>query len=97
MDIFGRNMLDDWDMKETLDQLIGIEEEKPFECVGSRDEINTAIVLTIKGLEEAGEALPRLLSYYKTTDLYRTYEPKGTSTHPIMTGITWFRMTWRGW
>lgn len=77
MDIFGRNMLDDWDMKETLDQLIGIKEEKPFECVGSRDEINTAIVLTIKGLEEAGEALPRLLSYYRTTDLYGTYEAKG--------------------
>ena len=76
-DIFGRNMLDDWDMKETLDQLIGIEEEKPFECVGSRDEINTAIVLTIKGLEEAGEALPCLLSYYKTTDLYQTYRTRG--------------------
>lgn len=76
-DIFGRNMLDDWDMKETLDQLIGIEEEKPFECVGSRDEINTAIVLTIKGLEEAGEALPCLLSYYKTTDLYQIYRTRG--------------------
>ena len=76
-DIFGRNMLDDWDMKETLDQLIGIEEEKPFECVGSRDEINTAIVLTIKGLEDAGEALPCLLSYYKTTDLYQTYRTRG--------------------
>ena len=76
-DIFGRNMLDDWDMKETLDKLIGIEEEKPFECVGSRDEINTAIVLTIKGLEEAGEALPCLLSYYKTTDLYQTFRTRG--------------------
>ena len=76
-DIFGRNMLDDWDMKETLDQLIGIEEEKPFECVGSRDEINTAIVLTIKWLEEAGEALPCLLSYYKTTDLYQTFRTRG--------------------
>ena len=76
-DIFGRNMLDDWDMKETLDQLIGIEEEKPFECVGSRDEFNTAIVLTIKGLEEAGEALPCLLSYYKTTDLYQTFRTRG--------------------
>lgn len=76
-DIFGRNMLDDWDMKETLDQLIGIEEEKPFECVGSRDEINTAIVLTIKGLVEAGEALPCLLSYYKTTDLYQTFRTRG--------------------
>lgn len=76
MDIFGRNMLDDWDMKETMDQLIGIEEEKPFECVGSRDEINSAIVLTIRKQEEAGEALPRLLSYYKTTDLYQIYEAR---------------------
>lgn len=77
MDIFGRNMLDDWGMKETMDQLIGIQEEKPFECVGSRDEINSAIVLTIRKLEDAGEALPRLLSYYKTTDLYRIYEAGG--------------------
>ena len=77
MDIFGRNMLEDWDLKDTLDQLVGIKEEKPFECVGSRDEINTAAVLTIRRLEEAGEPLPRLLSYYKTTDQYRTCRARG--------------------
>ena len=32
--IFGRNMLQDEEMKPLLDQLTGIQEEKPFECVG---------------------------------------------------------------
>ena len=45
--------------------------------MGSRDEINTAIVLTIKGLEEAGEALPRLLSYYKIHGFVPDLEAKG--------------------
>ena len=58
-------------MKETLEQLIGIREEKPFECVGSRAEINTAMVLTIQRMEEEGEMLPALLSYYKGTGLYK--------------------------
>ena len=75
-EIFGRNMLSDVDMKETLDQLIGIQEEKPFECVGSRDEINTAICLTIDHLARQGEHLPALLSYYKTTDLYHQYRDR---------------------
>lgn len=43
-EIFGTDMLNDPDMQPTLEQLVGIQEEKPFECVGSRDEINTAIV-----------------------------------------------------
>lgn len=75
-EIFARNMLSDVDMKETLDQLIGIQEEKPFECVGSRDEINTAICLTIDHLARQGEHLPALLSYYKTTDLYHQYRDR---------------------
>ena len=76
-DIFGRDMLQDWTMKETLEQLIGIREEKPFECVGSRAEINTAMVLTINRMEEEGEELPALLSYYKGTGLYKQYQAAG--------------------
>ncbi|MEG0826722.1 MAG: hypothetical protein RR404_04565, partial [Bacilli bacterium] len=34
---------------------------KPFECVGSRDEINYALYLDIK----KGQKLPYLLNYYK--------------------------------
>lgn len=74
--IFGRNMLEDEEMKGLLDQLTGIEEEKPFECVGSRDEINSAIVLTIDRMEAEGRKLPLLLDYYKKTGLYDRYQPE---------------------
>lgn len=77
--IFGRNMLEDEAMKSTLEQLVGIQEEKPFECVGSRSEINTAIVLTIEKMEQENETLPRLLSYYRGTGLYCEYKAMGDS------------------
>ena len=69
-EIFGADMLNDMTMLETMKQLIGLAKEKPFECVGSRDEINTAICMTIEKLEKSGETLPKLLEYYKTEGLY---------------------------
>lgn len=76
-DIFGREMLEDETLKGTLDQLTGVVEEKPFECVGSRDEVNTAIVLTIGRLEQEHRPLPALLAYYKGLNLYETYQKAG--------------------
>ena len=76
-EIFGTDMLEDKTMQPTMEQLIGIQEEKPFECVGSRDEINTALVMTIDHMEKDGEELPYLLKYYKTTGLYEEYKAKG--------------------
>ena len=76
-EIFGTDMLEDETMQSTMEQLVGIQEEKPFECVGSRDEINTALVMTIDCLEKDGEKLPYLLKYYKTTGLYEEYKVKG--------------------
>ena len=76
-EIFGTDMLNDPDMQPTLEQIVGIQEEKPFECVGSRDEINTAIVMTIDNLGKSGKELPYLLKYYKTTGLYEAYKAKG--------------------
>ena len=75
--IFGRNMLEDRELKPLLEQLTGIQEEKPFECVGSRDEINTAIILTIDRMEAEGKKLPMLLEYYKGMGLYDQYKPMG--------------------
>ena len=75
--MFGRNILEDETMKVTLEQLVGLHEEKPFECVGSRDEINTAIVQTIDRMEAKGRRLPALLAYYKTTGLYQRYKAAG--------------------
>lgn len=64
-------------MAFTLDQLVGVEEEKPFECVGSRDEINTALVMTIDRLEAEGKALPLLLEHYKQSGMYERSKAAG--------------------
>ena len=70
-------MLEDESLRDTLEKLTGIQEEKPFECVGSRSEINTAIVMTIQKWEKEGRKLPLLLEYYKTTGLYERYAEEG--------------------
>ena len=76
-EIFGREMLEDETLLPVMDQLIGIREEKPFECVGSRSEINTAITLAIEKLTKEGRSLPKLFVYYKTTALYGQYKEMG--------------------
>lgn len=74
--IFGRNLLEDEKMLPILDQLIGLEAEKPFECVGSREEINVALSMTVKRMKEAGDELPLLLRHYTETALYEQYREK---------------------
>ena len=46
----------------TFIDLTGNSDNKPFECVGTYDEVNLALSLTIKKID--GE-LPYLLKYYK--------------------------------
>lgn len=74
--IFGKNMVEDETMKEDFDKLIGQVDEKPFECVGSRDEVNTAICIAISNIEKKGEKMPTLFEYYKTTSAYKEYANK---------------------
>lgn len=73
-EIFGENLLEKDSLKETLEKLSGIQKNKPFECVGSRDEVNTAICETIKTLEKNNEKLPKLYQYYKSTSKYDEYK-----------------------
>lgn len=72
-EIFGADMVNDASMIPVMEQLVGVVEEKPFECVGSREEVNTAICMTIQRLEEAGEKLPVLFEYYKQLAQYQEY------------------------
>ena len=69
-DIFGRDMLNDEKMKEYFIELIGQSEHKPFECVGSIDEVNLAVSLAVRRLEQEGEKLPMLFEEYKARRLY---------------------------
>lgn len=68
--IFGRDMLNDKNMLEYFIELIGHSEHKPFECVGSIDEVNLAVSLAIRSIEERGEALPYLFAEYKERGYY---------------------------
>lgn len=71
--MFGADMLNDPSLTGTLEQLVGIQEEKPFECVGSRSEINAAVAMTIERMEREGEELPAILRYYRQTSLYEVH------------------------
>lgn len=70
-EIFGRDMTDDAEMLEDFKKLTGLLPEKPFECVGSRSEINFAVCEAIKGF--GNKELPFLFDYYKGTELYDKY------------------------
>lgn len=76
VDIFGTDMLNDESMKELFEQLTGILDDKPFECVGTRDEVNIAVCMSIRHHEHNQKSLPLLYSYYKTTKYYEVYKDK---------------------
>jgi hypothetical protein len=62
--IFGENLLDKESLFADFTKLIGELPEKPFECVGSRDEVNCALVLTLEKYKKDKISLPLMLEYY---------------------------------
>ena len=62
INIFGTDLYENKDLLNTFIDLTGNSDNKPFECVGTYDEVNLALSLTIKKID--GE-LPYLLKYYK--------------------------------
>ena len=46
--IFGRNLLDDTSLRLEFDQLRGVAATKPFECVGTVDEVNAALAMALQ-------------------------------------------------
>jgi len=62
VDIFGYNLLENSELKLFFDELIGVADVKPFECVGTVDEVNIALCLTMAYYKDE---LPYLLNYYK--------------------------------
>ena len=67
-------MLNDESMLDLFKELTGIVDNKPFECVGTRDEVNQAVMMAISRFEKDGLALPVLYKYYLSSsyaDVYR--------------------------
>ena len=71
--IFGKNMFSDPALTHYLRELTGIESVKPFECVGTVDEVNASLQETIESLD--GKVLPSLLDYYKQSGAFHTPVP----------------------
>lgn len=69
--IFGKELFDDPDLMPVLDQLTGIADEKPFDCVGTIGEVNLALCETIR--QYGNDPLPMLLACYRETGLFERY------------------------
>lgn len=69
--IFGKDLFADVSLKPIFDQLTGMAEEKPFDCVGTVNEVNVALCETIRHREAA--ELPFLLKYYLNSSAFMQY------------------------
>jgi len=65
IDIFKSNLLDDENLLNEFIQLLGDANNKPFECVGTYEEVHFSCSKTIENLEKENIPLPKLLQYYK--------------------------------
>ncbi|MDP4292327.1 MAG: hypothetical protein Q8908_14710, partial [Bacteroidota bacterium] len=71
--IFGKDLFADQGLTLFLRQLTGQEKVKPFECVGTVDEVNAALQQTIASLNN--RELPLLLSDYRNATAGRSLAP----------------------
>lgn len=86
VNIFGEDLFERKDLLTTFIELTGNGETKPFECVGTFEEVCFAISKTISNIGNAG--LPFLLKYYKDNfelsdlekDLTKNYYPENNLT-----------------
>lgn len=82
--IFGEDMFEKENLLKTFFELTGNGETKPFDCVGTFEEVNFAISKTIQNIEKENKELPYLLQYYKdnyklvdtTNDITMQYDDK---------------------
>lgn len=63
--IFGEDLFEKKDLLKTFIELTGNGETKPFDCVGTFEEVNFAISKTIENLKIKNENMPYLLKWYK--------------------------------
>ena len=67
---YGENLFENKTLLPVLKQLCGMTKEKPFECVGTIDEVCLALVQAIKRYDE----LPVLLQFFVENPLYQQYK-----------------------
>lgn len=67
--IFGNNLFENETLIKTLSELCGMSETKPFECVGSVNEVRLALSETVLQYKKRGQKLPKLLELFNSWNL----------------------------
>lgn len=97
VDIFGEDLFEKQDLLKTFIELTGNGETKPFECVGTYEEVCFAISKTISNLSRksvfnnkilAESELPYLLQYYKDNFNLVNLEKDLTKNYNIENNLT---------
>jgi hypothetical protein len=68
MKIFGSDLFDKKNLLTYFDQLTGVADEKPFDCIGTIDEVNLALGKIIENRSTG--SLPFLLDHYRNGNKY---------------------------
>lgn len=63
--MFGEALLDKESLETYFRELSGIDENKPFECVGTRSEVLASLGYLIEKAKKEGQSLPALVEKYK--------------------------------
>lgn len=72
INIFGEDLFEKEKLLETFIELCGYGKTKPFECVGTYEEIKYALSTVINNLKSENKKLPYLLEYYdKNFEIFR--------------------------
>lgn len=64
VEIFDQDLFAKADLVETMLELAGYRATKPFDCVGTVEEVRFALSRVIQDLQTQGQPLPYLLQYY---------------------------------
>ncbi|MBR5664177.1 MAG: hypothetical protein IKX13_00275, partial [Bacteroidales bacterium] len=75
-EIFGKDLLEDETLWPVLKELCGETAVKPFECVGTREEVCMALCEIIRQYESRNKSLPTLLASFRRTALYESYRQR---------------------
>ena len=63
--IFKTDMLDNESLRDIFNGLVYPDYDKPFECVGTKEEINLSLNMIVETLNKHGKELPALLKDFK--------------------------------
>jgi uncharacterized protein with ParB-like and HNH nuclease domain len=65
--IFGRDIYNDESLLSLFQELLGYSGHKPFECVGTNEEVIFSMYLSVELYLEDGRQLPFILDFFHTT------------------------------